>query len=141
MSDIATKSLSFLAFQTAPANPQMETDFLTLAASLAVQSSHPAAGEIVRIARVNSCPQCPVIGFRDFPGDGFGGAVQLPGESAPRAVLFGTRKSLGQAGLEIPAILEVLLGGWDQYVRGVMKFGRPGQGASEPRDRYPLDKP
>jgi cation transport ATPase len=131
-----SQTLEFVAFQTAPASEQMEKDFLTLAASLAAHSNHPSSAAITRIAKLNQCPQCPVMGFQDFPGRGFGGAVQLPGERSHRAVLIGVRSFLDECGLEIPAILEVavrqwekegaevLFGGWDGYVRGLLKFSK-----------------
>lgn len=146
---VKDKPWSFLAFQTAPANPQLEKDFLTMAASLAARSSHPSASELMRVARLNGCPRCDVIGFKDFPGEGFGGAVQLPGEAYPRPVLIGTRAFLAQSGLETPALLEValrrweeegarvLLGGWDRYVRGVMKFSAEAAAPTEPREKFP----
>ncbi|MGQ0645526.1 MAG: hypothetical protein ACT4O3_08550 [Elusimicrobiota bacterium] len=140
MTESTMGTLRFSAFQTAPANDQMEKDFLTLAASLAALSAHPASPDVVRVAKANQCPQCPVLGFQDFPGRGFGGAVRLPGEEAPRAVLVGAREFLQESGLEMPALLEtaarrweavgarVVLGGWDGYVRGVMKFEESGDG-------------
>ena len=114
----------------------MENDFLTAAGSLAAQSAHPAAPSINRVAGANGRPHRPVIGFQDFPERGFGGAVQLPGEEGARAVLIGNRAFMAEAGLDAPALLEVaarrwegegatiLLGGWDGYVRGVMKFDK-----------------
>lgn len=124
----------FAAFQTAPASHELEGDFLAILGTLGSQTAHPAGPEMRRIAHTNGHPVCPTIGFQDFPGRGFGGAVQLPGEAAPRAVLVGTREFMAEAGLQMPALLEVaarqweaegalvLLGGWDGYVRGVLKF-------------------
>jgi cation transport ATPase len=126
--------LQLRAFQTAPANEQMEKDFLSFAASLAPGATHPGAADILKVAHNAGCTKFPVIGFQDFPGRGFGGVVQIAGENRPRAVLFGTRAFLAESGLDMPAILEVaarkweaekadiLLGGWDGYVRGLLKF-------------------
>ncbi len=128
----------FAAYQTAPASEQMEKDFLTLVGSLAELSRHPAAPDLRRVARLNRLPLCPVIGFQDFPEKGFGGAVRLPGEGGSRAVVVGHRAFAAECGLDMPAVLEVaarryegegariLLGGWDGYVRGVMRFSPEG---------------
>lgn len=123
------------AFQTAPANPQMEKQFMTIANSLAPGSSHPGKDSIERVANSEQLPHCEVLGFQDFPGKGFGGAVRLPGEEGrARASLFGNRAFMKEAGLQLPDLLEVaarrweeegaevLMGGWDGYVRGLMKF-------------------
>lgn len=125
----------FAAFQTAPANPQMEKQFMTIANSLAALSSHPGKDSIQRVANTDQLPHCEVLGFQDFPGKGFGGAVRLPGEDGQaRASLIGTRAFMKEAGLQLPDLLEVaarrweaegaevLMGGWDGYVRGLMKF-------------------
>jgi cation transport ATPase len=126
--------MAFSAFLTAPASEQMEHDFLTLAAALAARSSDAAAADVVRVARSNHCGDCPVLAFQDFPGRGFGGAVLLPGEGGHRAALIGAREFVAESGLEVPAVLEVaarrwegegarvLYGGWDGYVRGLLKF-------------------
>src|SRR5262245_12687934 len=126
--------LRLAAYQTAPASEQMEKDFLTIGATLAALSSHPGRDEAARVARKQGCPQCPVIGFQDFSGKGFGGAVPLPGDGAPRAAMFGTRAFLAECGLELPDLLivaarrwqddgtQLLFGGWDGYVRGILKF-------------------
>ncbi len=131
---------TFLALQTAPAGEKYEKDFLALAASLAAFSAHPAAADLRRVAKGAGVSDGPVVGFKDFPGKGFGGVVQLPGEEMPRAVLMGELDFLEECGLHIPALLEVarrrfsadgaraLVGGWDGHVRGVMRFrdGEPG---------------
>lgn len=122
------------ALQTAPAGEQYERDFLALAGSLAALSAHPAAESVRRAAKAAGLADGPVAGFKDFPERGFGGLVQLPGEDMPRAVLIGELDFLAASGLQIPAILEVarrrfsedgrraLVGGWDGYVRGVMRL-------------------
>src|SRR5688572_14900656 len=58
-----TQTWRFTAYQTAPASRQMEKDFLTIAGSLAIQSAHPAAPAIDRVAQTNGHTHCPVIGF------------------------------------------------------------------------------
>jgi cation transport ATPase len=125
---------TFAALQTAPAGKKYEDDFLALAGSLAAFSTHPAAAAVRQLAKRDGMSDGPVTGFKDFPDRGFGGVVQLPGEEMPRAVLMGDLGFLEESGLQIPAILEVarrrfsedghrvLVGGWDGYVRGVMRF-------------------
>lgn len=124
----------FVTLQTAPAGEQYERDFLFLAGSLAAFSAHPAAEDIRRVAKIQKMADGEVRGFKDFPERGFGGLVRLPGEASPRAVLMGESDFLEESGLQIPAILEtarrrfaeeghrVLVGGWDGYVRGVLRF-------------------
>jgi cation transport ATPase len=124
----------FAALQTAPAGEKYEGDFLALAGSLAGMSAHPAAADIRRAAKAAQLSDGPVYGFKDFPNRGFGGVVRLPGEESPRAVLMGEWPLLEESGLSMPDILEVarrrfsedgalvLVGGWDGYVRGVMRF-------------------
>lgn len=134
---------TFVALQTAPAGEKYENDFLALAGSLAALSAHPASADIRKAAKSHGISDGPVIGFKDFPERGFGGLVQLPAEETPRAVLMGELEFLEESGLHIPAILEVarrrfaedghrtLVGGWDGYVRGVMRF-RPVPPAENP---------
>jgi cation transport ATPase len=128
------EGVKFTAFQTAPASTQMEADLLRVIRSLAEFSRHPLAPEMIKVAEANRIEKCPVFGFQDFGGEGFGGAVQLPGEGGPRAVLVGLRRFLEEAGMSVPNILEVaarqwekegahvLFAGWDGYVRGLLKF-------------------
>ena len=127
----------FDAYHVLPDSPQMQKDFLYVAASLMARSSEPIAREVVRIAQVNAILPVDVKGFQEYPDGGLGGLVQLPDEQRPRAVIMGSRDFMNQCGLEIPAILEVtarkwegeknstiLLAGWDAWVRGVLKFVR-----------------
>ncbi len=125
---------SFAAFQTAPASTQMESHLLLIARSLARLSRHPFAREVIKVTQANRTAECPVLGFQEFEGRGLGGAVQLPGEHSPRAVLAGARRFLEEAGLGLPDLLEVaarrwekegatvVFVGWDGYVRGLLKF-------------------
>jgi cation transport ATPase len=130
-----TTAYRFDAYHVLPDSPQMQRDFLCVAASLMAKSSGPMAADVVRIARINTVLPMDVEGFQEYPERGFGGLIRLPDEARPRAVLMGTREFLKQCGLEIPAILEVtarqwenekgrliLLAGWDAWVRGVLKF-------------------
>jgi cation transport ATPase len=126
---------AFAAFHVAPDSPQMETDFLRVVASLMAKSRHPLAGDILRVARANAVLPVSVEGFEDFPDRGLGGLVKLPEEQRPRAVVLGTREFIRECGLDIPGLLEaaarrwenesgssILLGGWDAWVRGILKF-------------------
>lgn len=136
-------SWTFVALQTAPAGEEYENDFLALAGSLAALSSHPASADIRKAAKTHGLASGSVIGFTDFPERGFGGLVQFSAEDMPRAVLMGELDLLEESGLDIPAVLEVarrrfaedghrtLVGGWDGYVRGVMRF-RPAPPAKNP---------
>jgi hypothetical protein len=75
----------------------------------------------------------------------------LPGEETHRAVLVGTREFIEESGLETPDILEVarrkwegegarvLVGGWDGFVRAVLKLSRGPPGGPGPRPgEHPL---
>ncbi len=99
----------FEAYQVCPDSRQLERDFLCMVASLEAHSDHP--------------------------GKGLGGLVTLPNEHRPRAMLLGSRSFILENGLEIPELLETsaqqwaaepnavtVLGGWDGWVRGVLKF-------------------
>ena len=129
------KGLRFDAYHVLPDSPQMQKDFLYVVASLKARSSEPTAAEVVRIAKVNAILPVEVEGFQEYPGRGLGGLVKLPDEQRPRAVIMGTREFMEQCGLQLPAILEVtarkweteknsqiILAGWDGWVRGVLKF-------------------
>ena len=133
----ATRSHRFDAYHVLPDSPQMQRDFLYVIASLYARSTHPFAQEIVRIAKINGILPVQVEGFEEYPEEGLGGLVTLPDEQRPRAVLVGHRAFLAKCGLQIPAILEVtcrswenlkgtqiLLAGWDGWIRGVLKFTR-----------------
>jgi cation transport ATPase len=125
----------FDAYHVLPDSPQMQKDFLVVAASLMARSSESTAKEVVRIAQVNGILPMTVEGFQEYPGRGLGGLITFPDEQRPRAVIMGSRDFLSQCGLDIPAILEVtarkwentkgstiLLAGWDAWVRGVLRF-------------------
>lgn len=123
----------FTAFQVAPAGELYEKEFINLIASVESRSHHPIALSVSDVARKNSIPNLPVVGFQEFPGSGVGGAVEV-GPGVYRAVVIGHRDFLKECGLEVPEILEValrrwesegatvVLGGWDGWVRGVLKF-------------------
>lgn len=126
-------SIIFSAFQAAPAGALYEEEFLYLVTSLESHSQHPVDRSVLEVAKKNNLPIYPVIGLREFPGKGIGGAVQV-GAGAFRAVVLGSRSFLKECGLEVPEILEVALrrwekegalvalGGWDGWVRGILKF-------------------
>jgi cation transport ATPase len=131
----APKSYRFDAYHVLPDSPQMQRDFLYIAASLGARSQQPFAADIVRVAQINAILPVDVQGFQEFEGRGLGGLIQLPNEQRPRAVLIGTREFVSESGLQTPDILEVtarkwesepgglmLLAGWDSWVRGVMNF-------------------
>jgi cation transport ATPase len=130
----AGQRLSFRAFQVTPAGELYEQDFLSLAASISALWDHPMGGAILDIARKNSLPLKPVIGFKDFPGEGVGGAVEV-GPGVYRAVVLGDLAFLKLCGLQIPELLEVArrrweeepgailaFAGWDGWIRGILKF-------------------
>lgn len=125
----------FDAYHVLPDSPQMQRDFLYMLASLAARSSDPRAPDIVRVAKLNAILPVEVQGFQEFEGRGLGGLVTLPDEPRPRAVIIGTREFIAECGLQTPDILEasarkwesmkdsqILLAGWDGWVRGVLKF-------------------
>ena len=131
----ATSSVRLDTYQVFPGSPQMENDFILAIASLGAQSNAFMTREVARVARANRILPASVQGFEESPDRGQGGWVQLPGEGRPRAVVVGTRAYIAECGLEIPAILEttvrqwelegesvILLGGWDAWVRGVLRF-------------------
>ena len=135
MNTSAAPTMRFDAYHVLPDSPQMQKDFLVVAASLMARSSEAISKEVVRIAQVNNILPMSVEGFQEYPGRGLGGLITLPDEQRPRAVIMGSRDFLSQCGLDIPAILEVtarkwekekgttiLLVGWDAWVRGVLKF-------------------
>lgn len=124
---------AFAAFQVTPAGELYEQDFLSAVASVETLSSHWMAGKIVRVARQNNVPIHPVVGFKEFPGAGAGGAVEVaPG--LYRAVVIGTFGFLQELGLAIPELLivssrrwtaegaTVVYAGWDGWIRGILKF-------------------
>ncbi|MBL8023033.1 MAG: hypothetical protein JNK54_01950 [Elusimicrobia bacterium] len=125
----------FRGFQTWPASIEAQRDFLTIAASLAAQSQHPCAKDLHRVALWNSQGTQTVSGFQDFGEKGFGGAVQLPGESTPRAALIGTKDFLNESGMAIPEMLltaardweeegaPVFYCGWDGTAKATLRFG------------------
>lgn len=130
-----SKAPRFAAYHVAPDSPQMERDFLQALASLEAKSDHPIAADVLRVAQANGILPVEVNGFQSIPGKGLGGLVQLPHEQRPRAVVVGSREFLAECGLQIPDLLEVTarkwesedgasiaLGGWDGWIRGVIKF-------------------
>ncbi len=113
----------------------MQQNFLMALASLEAQVEHPLASDVLRIAKINGILPSSVEGFQAFPGRGLGGLVLMPHEQRPRAVVLGSREFIAECGLNIPDILEVTarkwesepdsviaLGGWDGWVRGVVKW-------------------
>lgn len=125
----------FEVYQVCPDSRQLERDFLCVVASLEAHSDHPIATEVVQIARINNVLPVSVTGLECFPGKGLGGLVRLPSEHPPRATLLGSRELITQNGLQIPELLEttakqwesepnavVVFGGWDGWVRGLLKF-------------------
>jgi hypothetical protein len=126
------------AYQVWPDSPQLERDFLYVALSLAARAELPWAGDVERIAERNALRPVSVDGFQQEQGKGCGGLVKLPNEQRPRPVLFGDRDYVAAGGLEIPEMLErvshewsadpaheLVWGGWDGQVRGLLKLGRP----------------
>lgn len=130
-----TSTIQFAAFQVTPAGELYEQEFFSLVASVESLSSHPMARCVSEIARKNNVPIYPVIGFKEFPGSGLGGTVEVR-PSVYRPVVIGNRTFLKECGLNIPETLEVAarrwekesakvtLVGWDAWVRGVLKFVR-----------------
>lgn len=129
------KTYSFEAYHVLPDSPQMQKDFLYMLASLGARSSDPKMKDTLRIAQVNHILPVEVQGFQEFPERGLGGLVTMPDEQRPRAVIVGTREFMIESGLQIPDILEltarqweketdsqILLAGWDGWIRGVLKF-------------------
>ena len=132
---VKTAMYRFDAYHVLPDSPQMQKDFLYMLASLEARSSDPKAADVLRIAKLNAILPVDVQGFQEFEGRGLGGLVTFPNEQRPRAVIMGTREFIAECGLQIPDILEVtarkwektknteiLLAGWDGWVRGVLKF-------------------
>ncbi len=125
----------FRGFQTSPTSIDAQRDFLTIAASLASKSSHPCAKDLHRVALWNSQGTQPVTGFQDFGEKGFGGLVQLPGETTPRAALIGTRDLMTDSGQSIPEPLihaaraweeegaPVFYCAWDGTAKATLRFG------------------
>lgn len=127
------KRYFFSAFQAAPAGEIYEQEFFSLVTSVESHSSHPVAQSILPVAKKNNVPVHPVIGYREFPGEGVGGAAEVS-SGVYRAVVIGKREFLAQCGLQVPELLEVaarrwqdegalvVFGGWDGWVRGILKF-------------------
>jgi cation transport ATPase len=127
----------FQAFQVCPDSRQLERDFLCMLASLESRNLHPLATEIVQIARLNNILPVSVTGYQNFPGRGVGGMITLPSEHQPRAMLVGSQEFIEGNGLQVPELLKttiqqwssepnilVVLGGWDGWVRGALRFLR-----------------
>jgi cation transport ATPase len=123
------------AYHVLPDSPLMQDNFLLALASLEAKSNHPLAADVLRIAEINGVTPVHVSGFQEFPKRGIGGLVQLRHEQRPRAIVLGSREFIAECGLQIPDILEVAarrweaengstiaLGGWDGWVRGVVRW-------------------
>ena len=123
------------AYHVLPDSPLMQQNFLVALASLEAQTNHPLAVDVLRIAEINGIRPVSVSGFQSFPRRGLGGLVQLPHEQWPRAIVVGSEEFIAECGLQTPDILEVTLrtwkqepgtivalGGWDGWVRGVIKW-------------------
>jgi cation transport ATPase len=141
---MTSEAYRFDAYHVLPDSPQMQQDFLYMIASLEARSEDPNAADVVRVAKINAILPVEVAGFQEFLGRGLGGLVQLPHENHPRAVIMGTREFMAESGLQIPDILEVtarkwegaedsqmILAGWDGWVRGVLKFVKDKSDAPE----------
>ena len=125
----------FRGFHTSPTSIDAQRDFLTIAASLASKSSHPCAKDLHRVALWNSQGTQPVTGFQDFGEKGFGGLVQLPGETTPRVALIGTRDLMTDSGQSIPEPIinaartweeegaPVFYCAWDGTAKATLRFG------------------
>ncbi len=124
----------FSAFQVAPAGELYEQEFLKVVSSIESHSSHALAKCVIYVAKKNNVPILPVIGFNEFPERGVGGAVEVS-DGVYRAAVLGTREFLSECGFAVPAILEtavrkwetdskVVFGGWDGWVRGILKFNK-----------------
>jgi cation transport ATPase len=137
MGKIQTQTTPKLAsYHVLPDSPLMQRDFLLALASLEAKcSDHPLAADVLRVAQINGILPVSVEGFQAFVGRGLGGLVQLPHEQRPRPIVIGSRDFIAECGLQIPDILEVTarkwerepdaviaLGGWDGWVRGVIKW-------------------
>jgi hypothetical protein len=125
----------FVAYQVSPDSPQLANDFLCLMSSLAAKSPLPYSVELQKVAKNNNILPLSVSNFQTMEGRGIGGLITIPSEHHPRAVMMGTYDLLIQCGLKIPELLEttyrkwssepdmqILVGGWDQWVRGIIKF-------------------
>jgi cation transport ATPase len=123
------------AYHVLPDSPLMQQNFLLALASLEAQSNHPLAADVLRIAQLNNITPVSVSGFQEFEKRGIGGLVTMPHEQRPRAIVIGSREFIAECGLQIPDILEVTarkweqesdsiiaLGGWDGWIRGVVKW-------------------
>jgi cation transport ATPase len=123
------------AYHVLPDSPLMQQNFLVALASLEARADHPLAADVMRVAKINSIAPRSVEGFQQFEHRGIGGLVQLPHEQRPRAIVIGSREFVEECGLQMPDILEVTyrkwaaeknavvaIGGWDGWVRGVIKW-------------------
>ncbi|MBL0059628.1 MAG: hypothetical protein IPP35_11120 [Elusimicrobia bacterium] len=128
----ADSAVRFRAFQTLPSSMEAQRDFLNIIGSLGGLTAHPAGKEMNRVALWNGKGECEVFGFEECGERGFGGAVQLPGETGPRLALVGSRELLSESGMAIPDLLGaatrewagdlILYAGWDGQARGVLRF-------------------
>ncbi len=131
--EIKEKPLVFQAFQVTPAGELYEQEFLSVVASVETHSEHWMARQVVKTCRHNNFPIHSVIGFKEFPGEGLGGAVEV-GPGVYRAVVIGKLEFLQELGLNIPELLivssrrwtaegaTVVYAGWDGWIRGILKF-------------------
>jgi cation transport ATPase len=131
----AARSPKLVAYHVLPDSPLMQQNFLLALASLEARSTHPLAADVVNVAKRNNILPVEVAGFQEFPQRGIGGLVQLPHEQRPRAIVVGSGEFIAECGLQLPDILLVTfkkwsaepgaivaLGGWDSWVRGVIRW-------------------
>jgi cation transport ATPase len=129
------QSYQFVTYQVCPDSHQMETDFLYMLASLEAENNHPMAVQILEVAKKNNILPVSVTAFQRFQDGGAGGLITLPKDQRPRAAIIGSHAFVLKSQLQIPDLLEttlktweaepdtiVLLGGWDGWVRGLVKF-------------------
>lgn len=133
MRSTQAEEMHFAAFQVTPAGEAYEMEFLAVAASVEFHAKHWLASKVVKVAKQNNLPIHPVVGFQEFPGKGAGAAVEV-GPGVYRAMVLGNLEFLEELGLKVPELLVVasrrwitegalvVYGGWDGWVRGILKF-------------------
>jgi cation-transporting ATPase V len=109
-----------------PADDTTEDELLRLAAAVEDASEHPVGRAVVNGASIRGLSLPPVTAFHALAGHGVRGDVE------GRTVSVGSRKLLGELGLELPGELESVAAGfeaagrtaffvaWDSGVRGVL---------------------